>query len=177
MVAIKVYYQLNVFPANYPDDHCKLSFSYKHSLKKRKDSLETWAEPAFLRNYVDNEVILELIPFYRASKCNNPKSRAVKSHKFIILCDHCQTFSIFCQDANKTGSHCAIIFWILSKKHKLALHKLKSGHLKFSYNILLEDNCTKAWGQTSKYYRAGQLVSGCVVWRQVYMTSRSFNFP
>ena len=36
-------------------------------------------------------------------------------------------FSFFCQDANKTGSNCAIIGCNLSKKHRLALYKVQNG--------------------------------------------------
>ena len=41
----------------------------KHNHKKRKDSLETRAELAVLRSYVENQAILEPILLYRASKC------------------------------------------------------------------------------------------------------------
>ena len=43
--------------------------SYDHSHKKQKDSLETRAELAVLRSYVENQAILEPILFYQASKC------------------------------------------------------------------------------------------------------------
>ena len=48
----------------------------------------------------------------------------------------------------------------LSKKQKLALYKTQSEEPnyvdhKFFLNILLGATCTKTWGQTSKYYRAG----------------------
>ena len=41
----------------------------RRSHKKRKDSLETRAELAILRNYVQSQAILEPILLYRASKC------------------------------------------------------------------------------------------------------------
>ena len=44
-----------------------------HSHKKWKDSLETWAEPAVLRTYVDNQAILEPVLLYCASKCKQTK--------------------------------------------------------------------------------------------------------
>ena len=67
-------------------------------------------------------------------------------------------FSLFCQDANKIASNCAIIGYNLSKKHKLALYLTQNGEPnyldnKFFFNILLEATCTETWGQTSKYYR------------------------
>ena len=56
-------------------------------------------------------------------------------------------FSFLCQDANKTGSNCAIIGCNLSKKHTLALYKTQGGKpsyvvYKFFLNILLGDTCT-----------------------------------
>ena len=39
-----------------------------HSHKKQKDSLETPAELAVLRTYLENQAILEPILLYRASK-------------------------------------------------------------------------------------------------------------
>ena len=68
-------------------------------------------------------------------------------------------FFFFCQDANKTGSNCAIMGCNLLKKHKLVLYKTQRGepnyvYHKFFFNILLGASCTKIWAQTSKYYRA-----------------------
>ena len=40
----------------------------QQSRKKREDSLETRAEQAALRAYVENQAMLEPIPLYRASK-------------------------------------------------------------------------------------------------------------
>ena len=39
------------------------------------DSLETRAELAFLRTYVENQAILEPILLYRASKCKQTKEQ------------------------------------------------------------------------------------------------------
>ena len=44
-----------------------------HSHKKRKDSLETRAEVAVIRSYVENQANLEPILLYRASKCKQTK--------------------------------------------------------------------------------------------------------
>ena len=44
-----------------------------NSHKKRKDSLETQAERAALRAYVENQAILEPILLYRASKYKHTK--------------------------------------------------------------------------------------------------------
>ena len=73
------------------------------------------------------------------------------------------SFFSFCrQDANKTVSNCATVGCSLSKKHNLALHKTQSVIISF-FNTLLGATCTKAWGQTSKYYRAGQLIGACIM--------------
>ena len=71
-------------------------------------------------------------------------------------------FSFLYQDANKTRPNCAIIGCNLSKKHKLTLYKTQNGEsnyviiAKFFFNFYQElPACTKTWGQTSKYYRAG----------------------
>ena len=52
---------------------------YHHSHKKRKDSLETQAELAVLRSYVENQAILEPILLNRASKCKQTKGRAART--------------------------------------------------------------------------------------------------
>ena len=52
-----------LFPKVYSNAH------WTHSHKKRKDSLETLAEPAVLCVNVENQAILEPIPLYCASKC------------------------------------------------------------------------------------------------------------
>ena len=69
-------------------------------------------------------------------------------------------FTFFFQDANKTGSNCAITGCNFSMKHKLALYKTQNGESnyvdhKFFFNIFLGATCTKTWGQTFKFYTAG----------------------
>ena len=105
-----------------------------HSHKKRKDNLETRTKLVAVRIYIENQAVLE----------------------FILV----SFFSFLCQDANKTGSNCAIIDRNLSKKHKLALYKIQNGEPsyvdhKFFFNVLLGATCTKTWGQAFKYYRTG----------------------
>ena len=39
------------------------------------DSLETWAELAVLRTYIENQAILEPILRYQASKCKQTKEQ------------------------------------------------------------------------------------------------------
>ena len=46
-----------------------------HSNEKRKDSLETRNKLAALRSYVENQAILGLILFYRASKCKETRKQ------------------------------------------------------------------------------------------------------
>ena len=62
---------------------------FKHSHKKRKDSLEIWAELAVLRTYVENQAILQPILFYRASKCKQTKVQGSENclwtHVFTFL--------------------------------------------------------------------------------------------
>ena len=41
-------------------------YLWKHSHKKRKDSLKTRTEPVVLRSYLENQAILEPILLYRA---------------------------------------------------------------------------------------------------------------
>ena len=99
---------------------------------------------------------------------NKPKSRAARTvyglifscfYKIIVSC-----FSFLCRDANKTRSNCGIIGCNLSKKHKLTQYKIQNEESnyvdhKFFFNFYQElPTCTKPWRQTSKYYRAGQLV-------------------
>ena len=59
------------------------------SHKKRKDSLETRAELAALRAYVENQAILEPILLYRASKCKQTKEQGSEeclwTHIFTFL--------------------------------------------------------------------------------------------
>ena len=60
-----------------------------HSHKKRKDSLETRAELAVLRTYVENQAKIELIFLYRASKCKQTKKQdsedCLRTHIFTFL--------------------------------------------------------------------------------------------
>ena len=49
------------------------TYSFEHSHKKQKDSLETQAERAVLHAYVENQAILEPILLYRASKYKQTK--------------------------------------------------------------------------------------------------------
>ena len=133
--------------------------------------LKTRAELTVLRAYIENQAILEPILFNRASKCKQTKEQSsedcLQTHFFTFLCD-CR-ISFFCQDANKTGSNCAIIGCNLSKKHKLAQYKTQSGEPnyvdhKFLFNILLGVTCTKTWEHISKYYRACYQAGACIVW-------------
>ena len=103
---------------------------------------------------------------------NKPRSRAARTvHGLIFLPFYkiiVSFFSFLCQDANKTRSNCAIIGCNLSKKHKLTLHKTQNGEPnyvdhKFFFSFNQELPCKKSWGQTSKYYRAGQLFGPCIV--------------
>ena len=62
---------------------------------------------------------------------NKLKSRAAKTlngHIFLFFCVIKSFFSFFCQDANMTGSNCALLIGCnFSKKHKLALYQTQSG--------------------------------------------------
>ena len=91
----------------------------KHSQKKRKDSPET---RAVLCVYVENQAILEPILPYRASKCKQTKEVSSEdclwTHIFTFLRDYYTFFSFFCQNANITGSNCAIT--VLSVSHDYA---------------------------------------------------------
>ena len=81
-----------------------------HSHKKRKDSLETQAELVVLRTYVENQVIIEPILLYRASNCKQTKEQdredCLWTHMFTFYVIIVSFISFFCQDANKTISHC-----------------------------------------------------------------------
>ena len=58
---------------------------FNHNHSKRKDSLETRAEPV-LRTYVENQAILEPILLYRASKCKQTKEQdCLWTHIFTFL--------------------------------------------------------------------------------------------
>ena len=114
-----------------------------HSHKKRKDSLETRAELAVLRTYVENQAILEPILLYRASKCKQTKEQGSEdclwTHIFTFYKIIVSFFSLLCQDANKTRSNCAIIVCNLSKKHKLTLYKTQNGEPKLWYTSPFTD--------------------------------------
>ena len=57
-------------------NNSQLAFIYsKHSHKKWKDSLETWAELLVLWTYVENQAMLEPILLYGASKCKQTKGQ------------------------------------------------------------------------------------------------------
>ena len=60
-----------------------------HNHKKWKDSLETRAELAVLRSYVENQAILEPILLYRAPKCKQTKEQGSQdclwTHIFIFF--------------------------------------------------------------------------------------------
>ena len=47
----------------------------EHSPKKRKDSLEAWAELAVSHIYVENQAILEPILLYCTSDCKQTKEQ------------------------------------------------------------------------------------------------------
>ena len=106
-------------------------FPLMHSHKKRKDSLETGAELSVLCTYVETQAILEHILLYRASKCKQTKSRAVRTVYGLIFLPFyiiiVSLFSFLCQDTSKKRSNCAIIGYKFSKKHKLTLYKTQSG--------------------------------------------------
>ena len=119
-------------------------YQFQHSHKKQKDSLETRAEMAIPRSYVENQAILEPFFFTGHQNVNKPKRRVARTvyepiflpfYKIIV-----SFFSFFCQDANKTRSNCAIIDCNLSKKHKLILYKTQNGEpnyvdYKFFFNF------------------------------------------
>ena len=73
----------------------KLTFLHSH--KKQKNSLETQAELAVRRTYVENQAILKPILLYRASQCKQTKEKCNEdclwTHIFTFLCD-CYQFSI-----------------------------------------------------------------------------------
>ena len=104
---------------------------------------------------------------------NKPKSRAARTVYGLIFLPFYKIivsfFSFLCQDASKTRSKCAIIGCNLPKKQKLTLHKTQNGEPncvdhKFFFNFYQElPTCTKPWGKTLKYYRAGQLFGPCIV--------------
>ena len=116
--------RVNVF-SNKPFVLSFFKLPFKHSHKKRKDSLKTRARPAVLCIYNENQAILEPIRLYRLSKFKQTKEQASEdclwTHIFAFLRDYYTFFSFFCHNANITGLNCAIIACHLSKKHKLTL--------------------------------------------------------
>ena len=92
-----VIYRENVFPVF----GCKSLNNSLHLTihKKRKDSLETRAEPVVLCIYVENQVILEPILLYRASKCKQTKRQGNEdclwTDIFTFLCDYYKFFFFF----------------------------------------------------------------------------------
>ena len=116
----------------------------------RTYSLETRAEPAVLRTYVENQPILEPILLYRASKCKQTKRRVARtvygSYFYPLITDYCPLFSFL---SNKTRSNCAIVGCNLSKKHKLSQYKTQNEESnyvdhKFFFNFYQErPTCTK----------------------------------
>ena len=68
---------------------CKLEIVFKHSHKKRKESLESRAELAVLRTYVENQAILEPILLYWRSKFKQIKEQGSENclwtHMFTFL--------------------------------------------------------------------------------------------
>ena len=52
---------------------------FNHIHKKRKDSLETRAEPAVLCAYVEKQAFLEPILLYRASKCKQIQTQCSRT--------------------------------------------------------------------------------------------------
>ena len=81
--------QMNIDGFSLCSNRQKFCFLFIHSHKKRKDSLETRAELAVLRTYVENQAILELILLYRASKCKQTKEQGSEdclwTHIFTFL--------------------------------------------------------------------------------------------
>ena len=126
----------------------------------------------FYTNMVRSKLYQNPFLFTGHQNVNKPMSRAARTvHGLIFLPFYkiiVSFFSFLCQDANKR-SNCAIIGCNLSKKHKLTLYKTQNGEPnyvdhKFFFNFYQElPTCTKPWGQTSKYYRAGQLFGPCIV--------------
>ena len=104
---------------------------------------------------------------------NKSKSRAACAASGLIFLSFYKIivsfFSFLCQNATKARSNCTIIGCNLSEKHKLTRYKTQNGESnyvdhKFVCNFYWElPTCKKPLGQTSKYYRAGQLFGLCIV--------------
>ena len=86
--------------------------------------------------------MLEPILFYHASKCKQTKEKGSEdslwTHNFTFLCDCCQLFFFFVQDANKPESKCPIKRYNLSKTHELALNKTQSRESNYLDHKLLK---------------------------------------
>ena len=170
----------------FPSDVCKnenvilktlFSLAFLKNMVKpqsqKTDSLETQAELAVLRFYVENQSILEPILLYRYQNVNKPKSRAACTASGLIFLPFYKIvvsfFSFLCQNATKARSNCTIIGGNLSEKHKVTRYKTQNGESnyvdqKFFCNFYWElPTCKKPLRQTSKYYRAGQLFGLCIV--------------
>ena len=106
-------------------------------------TISTWAKPAVLRVYVENQAILERILLDHALKCKQTKEQGSRdclwTYIFTFLRNYYTFFfSFFHQDANIIGLNCAIIDCNLSKKHKLALSQTQSAEPNYiDHKILL----------------------------------------
>ena len=83
----------------------KLTLMCVKPLSQETDSLETRAELAVLRIYVDNQAILEPILLYRASKCKQTKEQdsedCLWTHIFTFLSDYCLHYFLFMSRCKK----------------------------------------------------------------------------
>ena len=82
-------FQQNIDDFSLCPNRQKFSFLFRHSHKKRKDSLETLAELAVLRTYVENQAIPDPILLYWGSKWKQTKEQGSEnylwSHIFTFL--------------------------------------------------------------------------------------------
>ena len=111
-----------------------------HSYKKRKDSLETGAEPAVLRTYVENQAILEPIPLYRASKSKQTKEQGSEeclwTYIFAFLCEYCQLFLPRCEQ-NRIKLYYNRLQFV--KETQLTLYQTQSREPTFGKNTFQEN--------------------------------------
>ena len=126
-----------------------------------RNSLETRAELAVLRIYVENQAILEPILFYRAPILSLPFDKIIVSF-----------FPFFCQDEYKTRSNCAIIGCNLSKKRKLTLYKTQNGESNYvdhSFSLIFTRSYlpVKTLGEEHR-----NTIELAVVWSLYCVTSR-----
>ena len=94
-VFIKIFHKENYFNIKKPDffnirnKWFPMKLVFIHIIVIRTYSLETRAEPAVLRTYVENQAILEPILLYRASKCRQTKEQGSEdclwTHIFTFL--------------------------------------------------------------------------------------------